>query len=65
MRETAKSGISQEMIERLQAMSRGRRIILAVVVVWAVQAIPKWATAILADGETSAQIMQFFIRPLA
>ena len=65
MRETAKSGISQEMVERLQAMSRGRGIILAVVVVWAVQAIPKWATAILADGETSAQIMQFFIRPLA
>ncbi|MCB1907082.1 MAG: hypothetical protein KDH15_06915 [Rhodocyclaceae bacterium] len=65
MRETDKSGVPHEMLERLQAMSRGRRIILAVVVVWAIQAIPKWATAILADGETSAAIMQFFIRPLA
>lgn len=64
MRETFNNGSSQDMVERLQAMSRGRKIILAVVVIWAIQAIPKWATAILADGETSAAIMQIFITPL-
>ncbi|MCB1955953.1 MAG: hypothetical protein KDG55_09765 [Rhodocyclaceae bacterium] len=65
MRETSGNDTPQEVLERLQAMSRGRKIILAVVVIWAIQAIPKWATAILADGETSAAIMQLFIRPLA
>ncbi|MCB1888410.1 MAG: hypothetical protein KDH20_12450 [Rhodocyclaceae bacterium] len=64
MRETLGEGTPREVMERLQAMSRGRKIILAVVVIWAIQALPKWATAILADGETSAAIMQLFVRPL-
>jgi hypothetical protein len=52
-----------ELKERLQAMSRGRKIVLIVFIIWAVQAIPKWTAAIVADGETSAKIMKFFITP--
>lgn len=54
---------SPELRERLQAMSRGRKIVLIVFIIWAVQAIPKWTAAIVADGETSARIMKFFITP--
>jgi hypothetical protein len=56
-------GSSQEMRERFAAMSRGRKIVLIVFIIWAVQAIPKWTAAIVADGETSAAIMTFFITP--
>jgi hypothetical protein len=52
-----------EMLDRLQAMSRGKKIVLIVFIIWAVQAIPKWTAAIVADGETSAKIMKFFITP--
>ncbi len=52
-----------ELSERLAAMSRGRKIVLIVFIIWAIQAIPKWTVAILADGETSAAIMTFFITP--
>ena len=52
-----------ELLDRLNAMSRGRKIILVVFIIWAVQAIPKWTAAIVADGETSAAIMTFFITP--
>jgi hypothetical protein len=51
-------------MERLHAMTRGRKIVLAVFVIWAAQAIPKWTAAILADGEASATIMSYFIKPL-
>ena len=54
---------SPELLERFAAMSRGRKIVLIVFVIWAIQAIPKWTAAILADGETSAAIMTFFITP--
>lgn len=52
-----------ELMERLAAMSRGRKIVLIVFIIWAIQAIPKWTAAIVADGETSARIMTFFITP--
>lgn len=54
---------SQEMLDRFAAMSRGRKIVLIVFIIWAVQAVPKWTAAIVADGETSAAIMKFFITP--
>lgn len=54
---------SRELLDRLAAMSRGRKIVLIVFIIWAVQAIPKWTAAIVADGETSAAIMTFFITP--
>jgi len=63
MREQLKSSKEPELLERLQAMSRGKKIVLAVFVIWAIQAVPKWTAAIVADGETSAAIMTFFITP--
>ena len=54
---------SQEILDRLAAMSRGKKIVLIVFIIWAIQAIPKWTAAIVADGETSAAIMTFFITP--
>jgi hypothetical protein len=63
MRDTEKQKAPPELAERLAAMSRGRKIVLIVFIIWLVQAIPKWTAAIMADGETSAAIMTFFITP--
>jgi hypothetical protein len=52
-----------ELSERLAAMSRGKKIVLVVFIIWAVQAIPKWTAAIVGDGETSAAIMKVFVTP--
>ena len=59
----AKNVSAQELRERVAAMSRGKKIVLVVFIIWAVQAIPKWTAAIVGDGETSAAIMTFFITP--
>lgn len=63
MKDVLKNEQSAELLERIHAMSRGKKIVLAVFVIWAIQAIPKWTAAIVADGETSAAIMTFFITP--
>jgi len=63
MKQQLNGGHAPEILERIQAMSRGKKIVLAVFVIWAIQAIPKWTAAIVADGETSAAIMTFFITP--
>jgi hypothetical protein len=46
-----------------RGLSRGKRIIFVVFVIWAVQAIPKWTVAIVGDGEVAAAIMTTFITP--
>ena len=63
MQEPEKPQSDKELLDRLAAMSRGKKIVLIVFIIWAVQAIPKWTAAIVADGETSAAIMKFFITP--
>lgn len=63
MNDHDKRQADRELMERFAAMSRGRKIVLIVFIIWAVQAIPKWTAAIVADGETSAKIMKFFIPP--
>lgn len=63
MDDRTKDGSGQELRERLAAMSRGKKIVLIVFIIWAIQAIPKWTVAIVGDGETSAAIMTFFITP--
>ena len=63
MHDPDKDSARSELMERLAAMSRGKKIVLIVFIIWAVQAIPKWTAAIVADGETSAAIMTFFITP--
>ena len=57
------AGLWQGYLRRYRGMSRGRRIIYIVFLIWAVQAIPKWTAAIVGDGETAAAIMTFFIPP--
>ena len=63
MKDTTEEDTRRELLERLSAMSRGKKIVLVVFIIWAIQAIPKWTAAIVADGETSAAIMKFFITP--
>jgi len=63
MKEQSKVVQTPPVFERLQAMSRGKEIMLTVFVIWAIQAVPKWTAAIVADGETSAAIMSFFVTP--
>jgi len=63
MKNALKGEQSRELLDRLNAMSRGKKIVLIVFVIWAIQAIPKWTAAIVADGETSAAIMKVFIEP--
>jgi len=63
MRKQTQAKAAPEMLERLQALSRGKKIVLGVFVVWALQAVPKWTAAIVADGETSAAIMSYFVEP--
>jgi len=62
-KDAIKDRSSPELLDRISAMSRGRKIVLVVFIIWAVQAIPKWTAAIVADGETSAAIMTFFVTP--
>jgi hypothetical protein len=63
MADSDKHKASRELRDRINAMSRGKKIVLVVFIIWAIQAIPKWTAAIVADGETSAAIMTFFITP--
>ena len=63
MKDTTEEDTRRELLERLSAMSRGKKIVLVVFIIWAIQAIPKWTAAIVADGETSAAIMKLFITP--
>ncbi len=48
-----------------QQLSKSRKFILIVFIIWLIQEIPKWSVAINADGELSAQIMKVFITPRA
>ena len=48
----------------LKSLSRGKKLVLLVFIIWAAQAIPKWTLAITADGESSAKIVGFFITPM-
>lgn len=49
--------------ERFRNLSRSKKVILIVFLIWLVQALPKWTAAITADGELSARIMKVFVTP--
>ena len=49
--------------ERYRALPIGKKVVLIVFIIWAIQAIPKWSLAIFSDGQVSSQIMQIFITP--
>jgi hypothetical protein len=48
---------------RYKRLSRGKRIIIVVFLIWLAQAAPKWTAAITASDELSAEIMKIFITP--
>ena len=52
-----------EILDRLNAISRGKKIVLVVFIIWEIQSIPIWTVAIVGDGETSAAIMKIFVTP--
>ena len=56
---------SDNLWTRYQQLSPSKKFIIAVFMIWLVQAIPKWTVAVTADGELSAQIMKMFITPRA
>ena len=51
------------LIEGYRNLSRSKRVILIVFLIWLAQALPKWTAAITADGELSAKIMKVFVTP--
>lgn len=57
--------IAQEATSKQTALTRGKKLVLFIFIIWAAQAIPKWTAAIAGDDETSAKIMSYFITPLA
>lgn len=54
---------SHGLCQRYKRLSTSKKVILIVFIIWLIQALPKWSAAIMADGETSAKIMRFFITP--
>ncbi len=56
---------NDSLLDKYQQLSRGRKMIVIVFMIWLIQAVPKWTAAITADGELSAQIMTTFITPRA
>ena len=52
-------------MDQISSLSRGKKMVLMVFIIWAIQALPKWTLAITADDETSAKIISFFITPRA
>lgn len=49
--------------ERYKKLSKGKRVILIVFLIWLAQALPKWTAAITASDELSAKIMKVFVTP--
>jgi hypothetical protein len=56
-------GLWAGFVDWYRGLSRGKRIIFVVFVIWAVQAVPKWTVAIVGDGEAAAAIMRVFVTP--
>ena len=50
---------------RYQRLRPSQRFLVAVFIIWFIQALPKWTFAITADGQMSAQIMKIFVTPRA
>lgn len=59
------TAVAKESVCKQTALTRGKKLVLFIFIIWAAQAIPKWTAAIAADDETSAKIVSYFITPLA
>ena len=51
------------LMDRYRKLSRSKKVILIVFLIWLAQALPKWTAAVTADGELSAKIMKIFVKP--
>jgi len=65
MQESKPQSESPSLYRRYKRLSTSKKVILIVFFIWLLQALPKWAVVIMADGETSAKIMRFFYTPRA
>ena len=65
MQERRPQSESTGLYQCYKRLSTSKRVILIVFIIWLIQALPKWAVVIMADGETSAKIMRYFYTPQA
>lgn len=63
VKEGSNRGCCASYLNWYRGLSRGKKIIYIVFVIWAVQAMPKWTVAIVGDGEVASSIMMFFVTP--
>ena len=56
---------SDSLLSRYKRLKTSHRFIIAVFVIWAAQAAPKWTVAVTADNEMSGDIMKMFVTPRA
>lgn len=57
------NGILKRLATHFFALSKVKRFLVTVFLVWFLQAVPKWSVAIFASDELSSRIMQMFITP--
>ena len=50
-------------LDWFRRLSRSKKVILIVFLIWFAQAAPKWTLAITADGELAGRIMKLFVTP--
>jgi len=65
MQESQPKSESSGIYRWYKRLSTSKKVILIVFFIWLIQAVPKWTVVIVADGETSAKIMRFFVTPRA
>jgi hypothetical protein len=53
----------EDLRERYRQLSKSKKVVLIIFLIWFAQALPKWTAAITADDELSAKIMMFFVTP--
>jgi hypothetical protein len=63
MKDESNRGFCASYLKWYRGLSRGKKIIYIVFLIWAAQAIPKWTVAIVGDGEVASSIMRWFVTP--
>ncbi len=53
----------EDLRERYRQLSKSKKVVLIIFLIWFAQALPKWTAAITADDELSAKIMMIFVTP--
>jgi hypothetical protein len=53
----------EDLRERYRQLSKSKKVVPIIFLIWFAQALPKWTAAITADDELSAKIMMIFVTP--